>query len=177
MGGAGSTSNSQFLGCVQLKKSGESEVDLIIRDRGIYQDENKNSAFNHEKAWAILRSHPKWDAPEVAPVDLTEDENVDDEHVPPPVNTDELFRADPRPRPPELRLKREAAERAFQALKNKDDTITRLEELRFLALSTKDLSDDDAYWINIQKQQIKDKLLAQMPRGSGSNSQAEDSDE
>ncbi|GJW60992.1 hypothetical protein Tco_0110327 [Tanacetum coccineum] len=145
--------------------------------RGIYQDENKNSAFNHEKAWAILRSHPKWDAPEVAPVDFIEDENVDDEHVCQPVNTDELFRADPRPRPPELRLKREAAERAFQASKNKDDTITRLEELRFLALSTKDLSDDDAYWINIQKQQIKDKLRAQMPRGSGSNSQAEDSDE
>ncbi|GKA77230.1 hypothetical protein Tco_0783691 [Tanacetum coccineum] len=169
--------NAIYKRCVRLKKSGESEVDLMIRARGIYQDENKNSAFNHEKTWAILRSHPKWDAPEVAPVDLTEDENVHDEHVHAPVNTDKLFCADPRPRPPELRLKREAAERAFQASKNKDDTITRLEELRFLALSTKDLSDDDAYWINIQKQQIKDKLRAQMPRGSGSNSQAEDSDE
>ncbi|GKC70168.1 hypothetical protein Tco_1116051, partial [Tanacetum coccineum] len=44
----------------------------------------------------------------------------------------------------ELRLKREAAEKAFEASKDKDQTITRLEELRFLALSTKDLSDDDA---------------------------------
>ncbi|GJZ61367.1 hypothetical protein Tco_0617504 [Tanacetum coccineum] len=200
--------NAIYKRCVRLKKSGESEVDLMIRARGIYQDENKNSAFNHEKTWAILRSHPKWDAPEVAPVDLTEDENVHDEHVPAPVKIDELFRADPRPRPPgkrrpgkktksdtsastegsnssqfgdfvsqELRLKREASERAFQASKSKDDTITHLEELQFLALSTKDLSDDDAYWINIQKQQIKDKLRAQMPRGSGSNSLAEDSDE
>nr|GEW38726.1 hypothetical protein [Tanacetum cinerariifolium] len=45
----------------------------------------------------------------------------------------------------ELRLKREAAEKAFEASKDKDKTIKSLEELRFLALSTKDLSDDDAY--------------------------------
>ncbi|GJT34975.1 hypothetical protein Tco_0925394 [Tanacetum coccineum] len=157
-----------------------------------------------------IEKHPNgYSHPEVlSPVDLTEDENVHDEHVPAPVKIDELFRADPRPRPPgkrrpgkktksdtsastegsnssqfgdfvsqELRLKREASERAFQASKSKDDTITHLEELQFLALSTKDLSDDDAYWINIQKQQIKDKLRAQMLRGSSSNSQAEDSDE
>ncbi|GJZ21603.1 extracellular ligand-binding receptor [Tanacetum coccineum] len=43
---------------------------------GMYQDENRNSPFNHEKAWAILRQHAKWDAPEVAPVDLTEDERA-----------------------------------------------------------------------------------------------------
>nr|GEY13235.1 hypothetical protein [Tanacetum cinerariifolium] len=45
----------------------------------------------------------------------------------------------------ELRLKREAAEKAFEASKDKGETIKRLEELRFLALSTKDLSNDDAY--------------------------------
>ncbi|GKE03125.1 hypothetical protein Tco_1391108 [Tanacetum coccineum] len=75
----------------------------------------------------------------------------------------------------ELRLKREAAEKAFEASKDKDRTITRLEELRFLALSTKDLSSDDTYWINLQKKQIKDKLRAQMPRDS--NNQSDDSDE
>nr|GEU42297.1 hypothetical protein [Tanacetum cinerariifolium] len=79
----------------------------------------------------------KWDAPDPASIDLTEDENVHDEHVL-AVNTDELFGPDPRPRPP-------AAEKAFEASKDKDRTITRLEELRFLALSTKDLSPDDAY--------------------------------
>ncbi|GKA79737.1 hypothetical protein Tco_0786333 [Tanacetum coccineum] len=46
-----------------------------------------------------------------------------------------------------LRLKREAAERAFEAQAEKDRTLMRLEELRFLATSTKDLDDDDAYWI------------------------------
>ncbi|GJT87129.1 hypothetical protein Tco_1068846 [Tanacetum coccineum] len=89
--------NAIYKRCHRLKKSGESEVDLMGRARGMYQDENRNSPFNHEKAWAILRQHAKWDAPEVAPVDLTEDE-TDDFHA--TVNTDELFGADPRPRPP-----------------------------------------------------------------------------
>ncbi|GJW78975.1 hypothetical protein Tco_0140657 [Tanacetum coccineum] len=81
------------------KKSGENEVDLMKRARGIYRDENKNNAFNHEDAWSILQKHAKWDAPDPAPVDLTEDEDVPDEHVS-AVNTDELFGPDARPRPP-----------------------------------------------------------------------------
>ncbi|GKE75933.1 hypothetical protein Tco_1542053 [Tanacetum coccineum] len=51
----------------------------------------------------------------------------------------------------ELCLKREAVERAFEAQAEKDRTLMRLEELRFLATSTKDLDDDDAYWIKKQK--------------------------
>nr|GFA15999.1 hypothetical protein [Tanacetum cinerariifolium] len=145
-----------------VEKSDENEVDLMKRARRIYQDENKNSSFNHEKAWAVLQKHAKCDAPDPAPVDLTEGENVHDQHVP-AVNTDELFGPDQRPRPP-----------AFEAWKDKDRTITRLEELRFLALSTNDLSPDDAYWINLQKK-IKDKLRAQIPRDS--NNQSDDSDE
>ncbi|GJZ46128.1 hypothetical protein Tco_0593724 [Tanacetum coccineum] len=183
--------NAIYKRCHRLKKSGDREVDLMGRARGMYQDENKNSPFNHDKAWAILRQHAKWDAPEVAPVDLTEDETGDFHAT---VNTDELFGADPRPRPPgkqrpgkkpksdtsastggshssqfgefvshELRLKREAAEKAFEASKDKDETIKSLEELRFLALSTKDLSDDDAFWILRKKNQIKAKLRAEMP--------------
>ncbi|GKF77117.1 hypothetical protein Tco_0229587, partial [Tanacetum coccineum] len=58
----------------------------------------------------------------------------------------------------ELRLKREAVERAFEAQAEKDRTLMRLEELRFLATSTKDLDDDDAYWIKKQKQLIKNKM-------------------
>nr|GEU92018.1 hypothetical protein [Tanacetum cinerariifolium] len=58
----------------------------------------------------------------------------------------------------ELRLKREAAESAFEAQAEKDRTLMRLEELRFLATSTKDLDDDDAYWIKKQKRLIKNKM-------------------
>nr|GEU29127.1 hypothetical protein [Tanacetum cinerariifolium] len=58
----------------------------------------------------------------------------------------------------ELRLKREAAERAFEAQAEKDRTLMRLEKLRFLATSTKDLDDDDAYWIKKQKRLIKNKM-------------------
>nr|GEZ73321.1 hypothetical protein [Tanacetum cinerariifolium] len=88
-----------YKSCIRLNKSGENEVDLMKWAWGIYQDENKNSSFNHEKAWAVLRKHAKWDAPDPASVDLTEDENVHDEHVL-AVNTDEVFGPDPRPRPP-----------------------------------------------------------------------------
>nr|GFA43376.1 hypothetical protein [Tanacetum cinerariifolium] len=59
----------------------------------------------------------------------------------------------------ELRLKRKAAESAFEAQAEKDRTLMRLEELRFLATSTKDLDDDDdAYWIKKQKRLIKNKM-------------------
>nr|GFA58311.1 metal transporter Nramp3 [Tanacetum cinerariifolium] len=49
----------------------------------------------------------------------------------------------------ELRMKREAAERAFEAQAEKDRTLTRLEELRFLATSTKDLDDGYDYWVRV----------------------------
>ncbi|GJV58945.1 hypothetical protein Tco_1465045 [Tanacetum coccineum] len=57
----------------------------------------------------------------------------------------------------EFRLKRKAAESAYEVAKEKDRTVMRLEEMKFLAISTKDLLEDDAYWIDVPKQQIKDK--------------------
>nr|GFB72464.1 hypothetical protein [Tanacetum cinerariifolium] len=109
-------------------------------------------AFCQEDAWAILKFHPKWDAPEQ--VDLTGDVLG--------ATQEDLFGHDARPRPPgkprpakktkfdatasiggssastqfgelmeqELRLKRKAAERAFEAQAEKDRTLMRLEELR-----------------------------------------------
>ncbi|GKC43974.1 hypothetical protein Tco_1061696 [Tanacetum coccineum] len=49
-------------------------------------------------------------------------------------------------------------ERAFEAQAEKDRTLMRLEELRFLATSTKDLDDNDTYWIKKQKRLIKNKM-------------------
>ncbi|GKB63953.1 hypothetical protein Tco_0920139 [Tanacetum coccineum] len=77
----------------------------------------------------------------------------------------------------ELRLRRESTEKAFEVAKEKDRTITRLEELRFLALITKDLSDDDAYYINFQKPAVKEKLRLQMPRPSINNDGDETEDD
>nr|GFA40279.1 hypothetical protein [Tanacetum cinerariifolium] len=57
----------------------------------------------------------------------------------------------------EFRLKREATERAFEAQAEKDRTLMRLEELRFLATTTKDLYND-AYWIKKQKRLIRNKM-------------------
>nr|GFB23824.1 hypothetical protein [Tanacetum cinerariifolium] len=137
-------------------------------------------AFCQEDAWAILKFHLKWDAPEQ--VDLTGDV--------PGATQEDLFGHNARPRPAgkprpakktksdatastsgssastqfgelmeqELRLKREAAERAFEVQAEKDRTLMRLEELRFLATSTKDLDDADAYWIKKQKRLIRNKM-------------------
>ncbi|GKC00675.1 hypothetical protein Tco_0986811 [Tanacetum coccineum] len=141
---------------------------------------SEDNNFTQEDAWAILKFHPKWDAPEQ--VDLTGDV--------PGATQEDLFGHDARPRPAgklrpakkskfdatastggssasnqfgelmehELRLKREADERAFEAQAEKDRTLMRLEELRFLATSTKDLDDDAAYWIKKQKRLIKNKM-------------------
>nr|GEU62852.1 retrovirus-related Pol polyprotein from transposon TNT 1-94 [Tanacetum cinerariifolium] len=51
----------------------------------------------------------------------------------------------------EFRLKQETAEQAYEVSKEKNRTLMRLEEMKFLAPRTKDLSEDDAYWINHQK--------------------------
>nr|GFA36463.1 hypothetical protein [Tanacetum cinerariifolium] len=50
------------------------------------------------------------------------------------------------------------AQRDFEAQAEKDRTLMRLEKLRFLATSTKDLDDHDAYWIKKQNRLIKNKM-------------------
>ncbi|GJU55335.1 hypothetical protein Tco_1229049 [Tanacetum coccineum] len=172
--------NAAYKRAKRLGKSGENDVDYLKWAQSIYRDEHKGVAFSQEDAWAVLRFHPKWDAPEQ--VDLTGDV--------PGATQEDVFGHDARPRPAgkprpakktksdakastggssastqfeelmeqELRLKREAAERDFEAQAEKDRTLMRLEELRFLATSTKDLDDDDAYWIKKQKQLIKNKM-------------------
>ncbi|GKD61676.1 hypothetical protein Tco_1299185 [Tanacetum coccineum] len=57
----------------------------------IYRDEHRGVAFSQEDAWAVLRFHPKWDAPEQ--VDLTGDV--------PGASQEDLFGHDARPRRPE----------------------------------------------------------------------------
>ncbi|GJY05739.1 hypothetical protein Tco_0371679 [Tanacetum coccineum] len=136
--------NAAYKRAKRLGKNGENDVDLMKRAQSIYRDEHKGVSFSQEDAWAILKFHPKWDAPEQ--VDLTGDI--------PGAAQEDLFGHDA----PELRLKREAAERAFEAQAEKDRTLMRLEELRFLATSTKDLDDDDVYWIKKQKRLIKNKM-------------------
>ncbi|GKE05139.1 hypothetical protein Tco_1397157, partial [Tanacetum coccineum] len=113
--------------------------------RTIYRDENKNTAFSQEDAWEVLRSHSKWDAP--APADLTEDEHVPAVNTEELFGPDARPRPPSKQRPRkkqiryidehqgsssssqfgefmthELRLKREAAENAFEVAKEKDRT-------------------------------------------------------
>nr|GEW48006.1 hypothetical protein [Tanacetum cinerariifolium] len=140
--------NAAYKRAKRLGKSGENDVDVLKRAQSIYRDEHKRVAFCQEDACAILKFHPKWDAPEQ--VDLTGDVPGLPKRIYSVTMHDHVR--------PELRLKREAAERAFEAQAEKDRTLIRLEELRFLATSTKDLDDDDAYWIKKQKRLIKNKM-------------------
>ncbi|GJX88668.1 hypothetical protein Tco_0340682 [Tanacetum coccineum] len=63
--------NAAYKRAKRLGKSGENDVDYLKRAQSIYRDEHKGVAFSQEDAWAVLRFHPKWDAPEQ--VDLTGD--------------------------------------------------------------------------------------------------------
>ncbi|GJZ99767.1 hypothetical protein Tco_0672318 [Tanacetum coccineum] len=72
----------------------------------------------------------------------------------------------------ELRLKREAAEKAFEVAKEKDRMVKRLEKMRFLAINTKDLSEDDTYYINLRKRAIKEKYHLETLRPSDDNNDA-----
>ncbi|GJT54747.1 hypothetical protein Tco_0989801 [Tanacetum coccineum] len=138
-----------------------------------------------EDAWEILRTHAKWDAPSPdETIDLTGGEQVPGVGHEELLGEDARPRLGPRQSPShkktksettpstggsnssnlfvehmstEFRLKREAAESAYAVDKVKDRTLMRLEEMKFLATGTKDLSKDDAYWINHKKQTIKDK--------------------
>nr|GEV23813.1 hypothetical protein [Tanacetum cinerariifolium] len=149
--------------------------------RAVYRDENKNWPFDQEDAWEVLRKHAKWDAPAPAPVDLTEDEEIAEVNTDELFGDDARPRPSVKQRhgkktksdtsvstggsnsssqfgeimTKELPLKREAAEAAFEVAKEKDRTVMRLEEMNFLAISTKDLSEDDTYFIEEQKKSIR----------------------
>nr|GEY30632.1 hypothetical protein [Tanacetum cinerariifolium] len=132
------------------------------RVRTTYRDENKGSPFSHEGAWEILRSHAKWDTPSpVEPVDLTGGEQVLRVGHEELLDKDAKLRlpgpdkARPAQRSKfetttstggskssnpfgkhmstEFRLKREATKSAYKVAKEKDHTLMRLEEMKFLA--------------------------------------------
>ncbi|GJT40677.1 hypothetical protein Tco_0940542 [Tanacetum coccineum] len=151
--------------------------------RATYRDENKRTSFVQEDVWEILRSHAKWDAPD--PVDLTEGdvpgvghEDLFGEDARPRLSglekstrpfkksksdTTTSTKGSNSSNPfsehmsTKFRLKREAANKAYEVSEEKDRTLMRLEEMKFLTTSTKDLLKDDAFCIYYQKQMIKDK--------------------
>ncbi|GJW55338.1 hypothetical protein Tco_0099423 [Tanacetum coccineum] len=154
---------------LRLGKSGENDMNVMKRAKATYRDENKSIPFVQDDAWEILRAHLKWDAPK--PVDLTEggvsgvgNEDLFGEDARlcpsgsgkrPSKNTksdttkstggSNLSNPFGDQMSSEFRLKREAAEKVYESSKERDRTLTRLEEMKFLATSTKDLSEDDAY--------------------------------
>ncbi|GJR64473.1 hypothetical protein Tco_0010538 [Tanacetum coccineum] len=138
--------NAAYKRAKRLRKSDENDVDFLKRAQSIYRDEHKGvSGSIRSRCTTMSGDKPR-------PVKKTKsDVTASTGGSSASTQFGELMEQ-------ELHLKREAAERAFEAQAKKDRTLMRLEELRFLATSTKDLDDDDAYWIKKQKQFIKNKM-------------------
>ncbi|GKE10004.1 hypothetical protein Tco_1413555 [Tanacetum coccineum] len=81
--------NAAYKRAKRLGKSGENDVDYLKRAQSIYRDEHRGVAFSQEDAWAVLRFHPKWDAPEQSCLRRR-----------PRASQEDLFGHDARPRPP-----------------------------------------------------------------------------
>nr|GEW73890.1 RNA-directed DNA polymerase, eukaryota [Tanacetum cinerariifolium] len=119
------------------------DVDVLKRAQSIYRDEHKGVAFCQETSPGL----PK----RIFSVTMHD-------HVR-PANHDPPRKPNPTPRRATVEVTRQPdSGRAFEAQAEKDRTLMRLEELRFLVTSTKDLDDVDAYWIKKQKRLIINKM-------------------
>ncbi|GKC32134.1 hypothetical protein Tco_1039428 [Tanacetum coccineum] len=122
----------------------------------MFKDKHRGRSFAQESSWEILRVFPKWDAPNTVLISTVNVEGTSGANA---EGTVELFGEDKRPRPPgaraskktksesssctagnqtsvfadsmstEFRLKRESAQ-------EKDRTVIKFEELRFLTTKT-----------------------------------------
>ncbi|GKD07918.1 hypothetical protein Tco_1187603 [Tanacetum coccineum] len=139
--------NAAYKRAKRLRKSGENDVDYLKRAQSIYRDELD--------ALAVLRFHPKWDAPEQ--VDLTGDV--------PGASQEDLFDHDARPQQrPAKKSKSDATASTGGSSASAQFGELMEQELRLKPIGfgrriwTKDLDEDDAYWIKKQKKLIKNKM-------------------
>nr|GEW54742.1 isovaleryl-CoA dehydrogenase, mitochondrial [Tanacetum cinerariifolium] len=120
----------------------------------------EEKTFTQEDTWGVLKK-AKWDAPNpVKSVDLSRHEELfsDDARPRPASKLCLVKKPNPKPRRGSdstnqirdvmkivSRLKREAAQSMNVVSKEKEQILLRLEEMKFLAISTKDFSEDDSY--------------------------------
>ncbi|GKB25553.1 hypothetical protein Tco_0864954 [Tanacetum coccineum] len=112
------------------RKSGESDADLVENAKTAYHDRTSKK-FLYPHVWNILKNYPNWDATE--PIDAD--------------NLQELFGPDPRERPAgkqqakirDYRRKCDAAEKAYEAKREKELSIMQCKELEFLMIDPSSL--------------------------------------
>ncbi|GJU36724.1 hypothetical protein Tco_1185078 [Tanacetum coccineum] len=106
------------------RKSGENEADLIETVKTVYL-ERVGKKIQYPHVWKFLKEYPKWDATE--PIDENNlQEGSQSESVSSLVSQD-------------YRRKCDAAERAYEAQKEKDLAIKKCEEMKFLMIDTSNL--------------------------------------
>ncbi|GJX00193.1 glutathione S-transferase T3-like protein [Tanacetum coccineum] len=122
------------------RKNEENEADLIEAVKTVYL-ERVGKKFQYPHVWKILKEYPKWDAAE--PIDGD--------------NLQEVFGRDKRERPAgkqHYRRKCDAAERAYEAQREKDLAIKKCEEIKFLMIDTSNLPPHKRAFIERQQSEI-----------------------
>ncbi|GJZ90947.1 hypothetical protein Tco_0662874 [Tanacetum coccineum] len=116
------------------RKSEESDADLVENAKTSYMEPIFNKRFSYDHVWNIFKNYPKWNASE--PID--ED------------NLQELFGPDPRQRPAGKQRatkkqksidtrKCDAAEKAYEAKREKELGMLQCRELEFLMIDLSSL--------------------------------------
>nr|GEV24765.1 hypothetical protein [Tanacetum cinerariifolium] len=114
--------NAAYKRAKRLGKSGENDVDVMKRAQSIFRDEHKGVAFCQEDAWDLF-GHDARPRPAGRPrpsKKTKSDATASTGGSSASTQFEKLMEQ-------ELRLKREAAERAFEAQTEKDRTLMRLE--------------------------------------------------
>ncbi|GJS37207.1 hypothetical protein Tco_0535589 [Tanacetum coccineum] len=154
---------------IELDEGDENEADLIETVKTVYL-ERVGKKFQYPHVWKILKKYPKWDAAE--PIDGD--------------NLQEVFGADKRECPAskqravkkqksvetsgstkgsqlsslvsqDYRCKCDAAERAYEAQREKDLAVKKCEEMKFLMIDTSNLPPHKRAFIERQQAEIMKK--------------------
>ncbi|GKB25396.1 hypothetical protein Tco_0864797 [Tanacetum coccineum] len=113
---------------------GENKDDLIETVKTIYL-ERVGKKFLYPHVWKILKDYPKWDAAE-------------------PIDRDNLQESISSLVSQDYKRKCDAAERAYEAQREKDLAIKKCEEMRFLMIDTSNLPPHKRAFIERQQAEI-----------------------
>ncbi|GJY28850.1 hypothetical protein Tco_0404617 [Tanacetum coccineum] len=110
------------------RKSGESDADLVENVKTSYI-ERCDKKFQYDHVWNILKNYPKWN--EAEPID---EDNLQELFGPDPIEHPVGKQRAPKKQKSDYRRKCDAAERAYEAKREKEVAMMQCRELEFLML-------------------------------------------
>ncbi|GKD54604.1 hypothetical protein Tco_1287991, partial [Tanacetum coccineum] len=115
------------------RKSKESDADLVENAKTAYHDRT-GKKFLYPHVWNILKNYPKWDATE--PIDA---DNLQELFGPDPRERSAGKQRAPKKKKSDYRRKCNAAEKAYEAKREKELAIMQCKELEFLMIDPSSL--------------------------------------